>query len=100
MIDRKTAKKAAECLQREVRLILLTEWDPIGINDVSECADEYDSYIGGAIGLLMRRSTDPELPDYFRKIETEKMGITPCEAAIEKTVSALRQIRLPTILQS
>jgi hypothetical protein len=66
---------------------------------VSACADEYDSYIGGAIGLLMRKSTDAELTDYFRQIEKENMGITPCEA-IEKTIRALRQIRLRTVLQS
>ena len=63
---------------------MLTEWDPIGIEHASACADEYDSYIGGAIGLLMHKSTDAELTDYFRQIETENMGITPCEAAIEK----------------
>jgi len=48
----------------------------------------------------MRKSTDAELTDYFRQIETENMGITPCEAAIEKTIRALRQIRLRTVLQS
>jgi hypothetical protein len=67
---------------------------------VSVCADEYDSYIGGAIGLLMRKSTDAELTDDFRQIETENMGITPCEAAIEKTIRALGQIRIRSVLQS
>ncbi len=35
----------------------------------------------------MRKNTDAELTDYFRQIETENMGITPCEAAIEKAIS-------------
>ena len=76
MIDKKIAKKALERLQEEVRVILLKEWDPIGIQHVSACTDEYDGYIGGAIGLLMRKSTDVELADYFRRIETDNMGIT------------------------
>ena len=100
MIDKKIAEKAVECLQQEVRIILLTEWDPIGINHLSACADEYDSYVGGAIGLLMRKSTDAELADYFRQIETEKMGIAPGEAAIERAVQALHRIQLPSFLQS
>jgi hypothetical protein len=74
--------------------------DPIGTEHASAGADEYDSHIRGAIGLLMRKSTDAELADYFGQIETENMGITPCEAAIEKTIRALRQIRLRTVLQS
>jgi len=52
MLDQKTAKKAVERLQEEVRIIFLSERDPIGINHVSAYADEYDSYIGGAIGLM------------------------------------------------
>ena len=32
----------------------------------------------------MGKSTDAELTDDSRQIETENMGITPCEAAIEK----------------
>jgi hypothetical protein len=81
-------------------MIFLTEWDPIGINHVSARADEYDGYIGGAIGLWMPKSTDAALVDYFKEIETQKMEKTPTEAAIERTVGALRQIQLPATLQS
>jgi hypothetical protein len=49
---------------------------------------------------LCVRSRTLQLTDYFRQIETENMGITPCEAAIEKTIRALSQIRRRTVWQS
>jgi len=31
--------------QRELRALLMEEWDPIGVSGVAEAADEYDSYL-------------------------------------------------------
>jgi hypothetical protein len=31
----------------EIRRVLLTVWDPIGIRDESNAQDEYDGYLGG-----------------------------------------------------
>lgn len=55
LIDKKMAEKAGERRRTGSANHLLTEWDPIGTEHVSACADEYDSYIGGAIGLLIVR---------------------------------------------
>ena len=33
--------------------ILLKDWDPIGVNDVPEPQNEYDSYVPGLCGLLI-----------------------------------------------
>ena len=38
-----------------IREILLRDWDPIGVADVPEAQDEYDSYISQIYGLLIRR---------------------------------------------
>lgn len=69
-------------------------WDPIGISDQVACRDEYDRYIGGAIGLLLRKGTDEDLAEYLRRITQEQMKLSPDEHAIAKTVKVLRQIRL------
>jgi hypothetical protein len=38
--------------ERELRCILMTAWDPIGVADAPEAWDEYDDYIPGVAGRL------------------------------------------------
>jgi hypothetical protein len=53
----------------------MAEWDPIGVKDVPEAADEYDSYIGGMFDLLERKASEHELAEYLRRIEVDRMGL-------------------------
>lgn len=48
--------------------------DPIGISDVPEAADEYDSYIGGVYDLLEQGASEERIRAYLRKIEIDWMG--------------------------
>lgn len=54
----------------------MSKWDPIGVSDVPEAADEYDSYIDGVWSLLKSAASDDVIAEYLRKIETERMGLT------------------------
>ena len=36
----------------------MEEWDPIGVSDTPEAADEYDGYIGGIYELLERGASE------------------------------------------
>ena len=58
-----------------IRLVLLNEWDPIGVSDVPEAQDEYDSYVGEIYALLIRRRPVHEVFDLLWWIETEHMGL-------------------------
>jgi hypothetical protein len=40
-------RRNARKIQESIRLVLLRDWDPIGVQDVPEAQDEYDSYVGG-----------------------------------------------------
>jgi hypothetical protein len=60
----------------EIRHILMSKWDPIGVSDVPEAADEYDSYIGDVYELLNCSATDEKIAKYLRWVETERMGLT------------------------
>jgi hypothetical protein len=42
--------------------VLMREWDPIGVADVPEAQDEYDSYISQTYGMLIRRSKTSHPP--------------------------------------
>jgi hypothetical protein len=59
-----------------IRRILMDKWDPIGVKDVPQAADEYDNYIDGVDELLRHKATDRELSEYLIRIETERMGLS------------------------
>jgi hypothetical protein len=44
--------------ERELRCILMTAWDPIGVGDAPEAWDEYDEY-APQIARVLRETVDP-----------------------------------------
>jgi hypothetical protein len=65
----------------ELRHLLLDEWDPIGVRDVPEAQDEYDSYLG-QIGARLRQGSDAEgIASYLDWAEFEHMGLDATAAA-------------------
>lgn len=38
-------KKNAAKIQDAIRQVLFGEWDPIGVNDISNAVDEYDALV-------------------------------------------------------
>ena len=65
----------SRALQSQVADCLLREWDPIGVQEFPEAQDEYDSYVGGIVALLMRGAVAVELSEHLWRIETERMGL-------------------------
>jgi hypothetical protein len=62
-----------------VRVSLLQDWDPIGVNDCPEAHDEYDSYVGGVCSLLLSGADAYKLRQHLAHIETVNMGLSsPC----------------------
>ena len=72
MIDKDRSRE----IRRHIRRVLMTEWDPIGVRDVPQASDEYDSYIGGFYELLKRGASEAEIGDCLRWIEVDQMGLT------------------------
>jgi len=68
-------KDRAQRYQRAIREILLRDWDAIGVADIPEAEDEYDSYVTGIYGRLIRRISEQELFDHLWQIETEHMAL-------------------------
>jgi len=62
--------------QDEIRRILMSKWDPIGVSDTPEAADEYDMYTGAIHGMLLRNASNAELTAHLLEIETKRMGLT------------------------
>ncbi len=74
MIDSKR-QRAGE-IQQMIRDVLMRHWDPIGVADVPDAQDEYDSYVGPVYRLLASGGSDKELVDFLYKTETETMGLS------------------------
>jgi len=60
----------------EIQTILLKEWDPIGIQEIPEAQDEYDSYVISIYQLIDSQKSESKLFDYLWWIETEHMGLS------------------------
>lgn len=60
---------------RELRRILMDEWDPIGVADIPEAADEYDSYLGQIARRLREGAPADEIAAFLNEVEEERMGL-------------------------
>jgi hypothetical protein len=58
-----------------IRLILLVDWDPVGVLGYAEAMDEYDRYAPAIYDLLRNGATVAELTAHLKKIESERIGI-------------------------
>jgi hypothetical protein len=81
----------------EIRNVLMDVWDPIGAKDLGAPRDEYDMYIEAIYGLLAQGATDTEISTRLFRIEREQMEISNPGSTIDRTVAALRMIRLPKV---
>ena len=63
-------------IMNKIQKILLKEWDPIGIPDIPEAQDEYDSYIPAIYKIIQSKKPESELFDYLWWVETEHMGLS------------------------
>jgi hypothetical protein len=73
----------------------MAKWDPIGVNDEPNAADEYDSYINDVLLLLKNRTTTENLMEYLRNVETVRMGLVDAEGThlYQPRFVSLQQLR-------
>lgn len=76
-----------------IRGILLREWDPIGVADLAEAQDEYDSYISKIHGMLIRHEPRYNLIDHLWWIETDNMGLAGNRQRTEAIADRLLALR-------
>lgn len=61
--------------ERELRDLVMREWDPIGVADFPEAADEYDGYLGRIAERLRRQSSVHEITVMLGSFRTADMGL-------------------------
>ena len=65
----------ARQLHRKIHVILMEDWDPIGVRGIPEAKDEYDAYASNVYRLLIHRAPEVELFEYLWWVETKHMGL-------------------------
>ena len=60
-------------LYKLINELLMTEWDPCGVNGVPEARDEYDSYVPQIFKLAMDGSSPERIAKHLLFIENEQM---------------------------
>jgi hypothetical protein len=68
-------KATSRELRIQIRRILMSEWDPIGVSDNPDAADEYDAYIGGIYELLDGGASKAAIFAHLRGIEVDRMEL-------------------------
>lgn len=74
-MDADAKKERALEIMEEIRQVLLHDWDPIGVADVPEAQDEYDSYIGGVYRLLVGGARPKVIAQHLATIQGDTIGL-------------------------
>jgi len=84
-------------IQDEIRLVLNTDWDPIGVVG-DGINDEYDMYIGRIYSLLLRGASEQAIAEHLWTIEVDRMGLTgtPMDQLF-KVAAELLKLQLPRL---
>ena len=74
---------------RSIDKILWNDWDPIGVNQISEVRDEYQTYVPGIYELKRKNASIEVLAERLIEIETYRMGL---DGDIDKCSVVARKI--------
>jgi len=85
-------------LYKFIDKLLLSEWDPYGVNGVSQAQDEYHSYLPQIFQLAINNSSSDKIAKYLLSIEIERMGMSGnkkcCLSLAEKFVKKKNELGL------
>ena len=79
-------------LYKVIDEILWKDWDPIGVNDIEDVRDEYQSYTPRVFSLTIQGANKIKIAEHLYHIETINMGMTGnkehCEKIAQKIIDA------------
>ena len=79
--------------QKQIKKILMEDWDPIGVSDEPEAQTEYDNYIPHIYSQLIHDRPREEIFENLWKVETNSMGLPGDRRVTEKAVESLIKLR-------
>lgn len=77
-------------LFNEIDKILWEDWDPIGVNDIEEARDEYQSYTPHIFSLVIQGADKVKIKKHLSQLEKNDMGFgSSNNENIEKVVDKI-----------
>ena len=67
--------KIAE-IHRQIDVVLLHDWDPIGVAHAPQAQDEYRGYVRGVYDVAVQTRSAQAVAEHLVKIEREHMGLS------------------------
>lgn len=61
--------------RRELRALLMSDWDPIGVNGIPQAHTEYDSYLDPLASLLRDGANGDRVAGYLADVAGKQMGL-------------------------
>ena len=80
-------------LYKRVDEVLYYLWDPIGVAEVVEARDEYDSYVPQVFTLLRQEADASQIAQFLSAIVRDRMGMTPDESRAQRIATILLEYR-------
>jgi hypothetical protein len=80
-MNRQAKLTRAREIHAAIGQILLLDWDPIGVRDVPEAQDEYDSYVGGVYRLLAAGASPEAVAEHLCALERDRIGFDQAQPA-------------------
>lgn len=78
---------------RELRRLLLDEWDPIGVRGVPGAADEHDGYMSPIVSRLREEASAEDIARFLTEVEEERMGLGSSAAARSRNEAVAERLR-------
>jgi hypothetical protein len=96
LIRIETAGRIWLTIQDQIRAVLNSDWDPIGVAGIVD--DEYDMYIGHIYSLLATNTAEHAIAKHLLGIEIDRMGLTgtPMNELL-RVAANLRSLQLPPL---
>ncbi|MFL9999298.1 hypothetical protein PQR34_48735 [Paraburkholderia sediminicola] len=86
--------QATDSLAAQVRMVLLHDWDSIGIQDIPKAQDEYDMYVPAICRMIRAGQAIDEIYGHLRWIERDRMGLDGNELHTNRI--AIKLLSLPS----
>jgi hypothetical protein len=74
-------------LMAAVGEVLLRDWDPLGVADISSCRDEYDRYAATVSRYLWEGADEYKVVSYLSQVQEVDMRLSHADAERDRLVA-------------
>ena len=77
-------------LYEGIYIVLLNDWDPLGVSQIPEAQDEYNPYLPRIFHMVLEHADASKIAEYLQFVFNEQMGFG--SSTIEKHMAVAEKI--------